>query len=32
MLGYLHSDERRVDGARIAQLLAHGWRAPDLVS
>ena len=27
ILGYLNSDERKVDGARIAQLLAHGAHA-----
>jgi hypothetical protein len=27
ILGYLNADERKVDGARIAQLLAHGAHA-----
>ena len=27
ILGYLNSDEPKVDGARIAQLLAHGAHA-----
>lgn len=27
ILGFLNADERKVDGARIAQLLAHGAHA-----